>query len=229
MLFEQAQHRKDYQLFVLHDADPYGYNICRTLAEETRRMPGHAVQVIDLGLSLETALDLGLETETFTRRQALPEGLVLTEREQTYFGGTRVGHKQWRCHRVELNALTAPQLIALITQGLEAARPWQGHSPRVRAHAGGARRLPVPSQGHGGRHGGPAPRSRCPSKPPWQTSSWTEWDWTTVRQWVDTAFATQPTLRWTDGLETEARAQAGALHDAVQAAVQAHMRQQLAP
>src|SRR5262249_7153993 len=50
VLFRNAEQGKDYQLFVLHDADPYGYNIARTLREETRRMPGYQVGVTDLGL-----------------------------------------------------------------------------------------------------------------------------------------------------------------------------------
>ena len=51
VLFAQADKGQHYQLFVLHDADPDGYNIARTLREETRRMPGYAVEIIDLGSS----------------------------------------------------------------------------------------------------------------------------------------------------------------------------------
>ncbi len=40
VLFQASKQRIDYQLFVLHDADPDGYNIARTLREETARMPG---------------------------------------------------------------------------------------------------------------------------------------------------------------------------------------------
>jgi hypothetical protein len=40
VLLAKAERGPEYQLFVLHDADPHGYNIARTLQEETVRMPG---------------------------------------------------------------------------------------------------------------------------------------------------------------------------------------------
>jgi hypothetical protein len=123
-LFEKAE-KGDYQLFVLHDADPDGYNIARTLREETRRMPGYRVQVEDIGLTVEDAEDRGLLPETFTRKKALPSGLELTEREQECFvGGYRGidgnGKRVYSCTRYELNALkTAPQKIAYIEEKLQ--------------------------------------------------------------------------------------------------------------
>jgi hypothetical protein len=109
------------QLFVLHDADPDGYNIARTLREETARMPGYAVDVIDLGLTVDAAVEMGLEAETFTRERELPWALAtdLTATEQEYFEGTRVGRKHWIAQRVELNAMTGPQLVAYIERRLE--------------------------------------------------------------------------------------------------------------
>ncbi len=56
VLFANAEKARDYQLFSVRDADPHGYNIARTLREETRRMPGHRITIIDLGLKLEEAL-----------------------------------------------------------------------------------------------------------------------------------------------------------------------------
>ena len=61
---------RDMKIFVLHDADLGGYNIARTLAEATRRMPNHSVDVIDLGLTVPQAIEFGLETENFTRRRS---------------------------------------------------------------------------------------------------------------------------------------------------------------
>jgi hypothetical protein len=124
VLFDQAARHRDYQLFVLHDADPDGYNIARTLREETARMPGYAVDVIDLGLRWEDAMALGLETEEFERRRALPEGLVLSPEAQRAFTGRLLSRDygqrpRWLCHRVELNAFSAPQLVAYIAQRLE--------------------------------------------------------------------------------------------------------------
>jgi DNA topoisomerase VI subunit B len=121
VLLANAEKSRDYQLFVFRDADPYGYNIARTLREETSRMPGYNVNVIDLGLKLQAALDLGLPAEKFTRKQALPAGLELTELERKYFEGRQVGKKSWVCQRVELNAFSGPGLVAYTEQGLQAA------------------------------------------------------------------------------------------------------------
>jgi hypothetical protein len=126
-LFEHADKDRQYQLFVLHDADPDGYNICRTLREATERMPDYSVDVIDLGLHLEEGLSLGLDTEEFTRKKALPDGLVLTETGREYFEGEEVWRNEsntkraWVCERIELNAFTAPELIAYVERQLQQA------------------------------------------------------------------------------------------------------------
>src|SRR5215211_6494591 len=67
-LFEHAQGR-DFQLFVFHDADLDGYDIARVMAEETRRMPDYSVDVVDIGLTVEDALDMGLASEPFYRKK----------------------------------------------------------------------------------------------------------------------------------------------------------------
>jgi hypothetical protein len=122
VLFASANQSKDYQLFVLHDADPHGYNIARTLQAATWRMPQHNITVTDLGLKLEDALAMGLETEEFSRKKALPQYLELTDLESKYFEGERQGHgKSWLCRRVELNAMTGPQLIEYTERKLQEA------------------------------------------------------------------------------------------------------------
>jgi DNA topoisomerase VI subunit B len=120
VLFASADKDQRYQLFVVHDADPHGYNIGRTLREETERMPGHRVEVIDLGVRLADALRLGLPTEEFTRRKALPSGLKLDDVEREHFVGRPVGSKTWACRRVELNAFSGPDLIGNVERGLAA-------------------------------------------------------------------------------------------------------------
>jgi len=117
-LFARAGEGK-YQLFVLHDADPAGYNIARTMREETKRMPGYQVDVIDMGLTVEDAVDMGLDRETFTRKRALPSALDLNDLEAEWFGGQHQGRNGWICQRVELNAMTAPQLVTYIEAALE--------------------------------------------------------------------------------------------------------------
>jgi hypothetical protein len=112
VLFRYADQDKDYQIFVLHDADPWGYNICRTLRDETARMPGYRVNITDLGLRLAEALGMGLPTEEFTRKKGLPAGLQLMPLEREHFVGRKVGLRSWVCRRVELNALSGPDLVA---------------------------------------------------------------------------------------------------------------------
>ncbi|EGD51734.1 ATP-binding region ATPase domain protein [Thermoanaerobacter ethanolicus JW 200] len=121
ILFERADKQKDYKLFVLHDADPYGYNIARTLREETERMKGYSVDVIDIGLKLEEALEMGLQSETFTREQDIPNGIKenLTPLEKEWFIGKKIHNKSSLSRRIELNAMSGPQLVEYIEKKLE--------------------------------------------------------------------------------------------------------------
>ena len=75
-LFERAE-GGDYQLFVFHDADLDGYDIARVMAEETRRMPGYSVDVIDIDLTVEYALEMGLESEPFYRKKDITCELLM--------------------------------------------------------------------------------------------------------------------------------------------------------
>jgi hypothetical protein len=203
LLFAQAEQGRNYQLLVLHDVDPYGYNIARTLREETRRMPGYSVEVIDLGLKLEEALAMDLAEEEFTRRIAIPEELVLTDTEREYFEGRRVGQRAWLCRRIELNALTAPALVAYIEAHLEQA---------------GVRGKVIPPDDVLSRLAREAYRQHI-----------TRWTQRTVeellaldtirdalaealasrfpleqaRQWIEEAWARKPTLSWRDALDTK--------------------------
>jgi len=124
-LFQRADRSRQYRLFALHDADPDGYNIARAMREATRRMPDYAVDVVDVGLTLEAAVSLGLESEEFTRRKALPSDLerTLTDLGREYFIGRRVrlGKPEHVCRRVELNAFSAPQLITYVEEQLAAS------------------------------------------------------------------------------------------------------------
>jgi hypothetical protein len=115
MLLQTAQKGQKYQIFVLHDADPSGYNIARTVREETARMPGYSVEVYDLGLTVEQVLEKDLEPEEFIRSSGLPAGLELTLEEgsieREWFVGEHIREKQYRCKRVELDDMTAPETI----------------------------------------------------------------------------------------------------------------------
>jgi hypothetical protein len=67
-LFQRAE-GGDYQLFVFHDADLDGYDIARVMAEATKRMPDHFVDVVDIGLTIEDAVEMGLVSEPFSRKK----------------------------------------------------------------------------------------------------------------------------------------------------------------
>jgi hypothetical protein len=120
-LLDKAQTGQDYTIFVLHDADPDGYNILRTIQDSTKRMPDHNIEVIDLGLRVQDAIDLNISFETFTRKNQLAQGLDLNAIEKEYFGGkvTMVGTKKsWVCRRIELNAMSAGELVDYIDKGI---------------------------------------------------------------------------------------------------------------
>src|SRR5215208_7111317 len=105
-LFERAE-GGDYQLCVFHDADLDGYDIARVMAEETRRMPGYSVDVVDIGLTVEDALEMGLASEPFHRKKDISWELRMklsdTAKEYLY---QRNGYgKGISGRRFELNAI----------------------------------------------------------------------------------------------------------------------------
>lgn len=138
-LMTMAQQGEGYQILVWHDADPYGYNIARTLASETSRMPNHRVQVFDLGLKLEEALAMGLQTETFDRTEALASTVfpLLSETEYQFFEGRKIqiGPNKWiwkDCQRVEINAIPIKERVAYLDHQLAKI---QGLLPKVKPPA----------------------------------------------------------------------------------------------
>jgi DNA topoisomerase VI subunit B len=113
---------REMTILVLHDADLDGYNIARTLAEATRRMPRHSIDVIDLGLTVPQAITHGLQTENFTRKKELPAGLELDPVAREWFTGQPIpvgyGKFHYTCRRCELNAFSADELAEFIEAGL---------------------------------------------------------------------------------------------------------------
>ncbi len=128
-LLREAQERGGITVYVLHDADPDGYQIAHTLAEGTSRMPGHSLRIVDLGLTLDDARILGLSTEEFSRQQALPATLLpkLGPTEHEAWQADSVGRGPWACYRVELNAFSSPALVRYIEDRLAA----EGVGPKV--------------------------------------------------------------------------------------------------
>ena len=111
LLLARAEQAQEMTIACFHDADPYGYNIARKLKDATRA--GCRIDVIDAGLKIGEALDMGLEPEFFYRDRALPQGLELDDLEREYFEGELVGGSNtngratYLCQRVELNDLAS--------------------------------------------------------------------------------------------------------------------------
>jgi hypothetical protein len=59
-----------------HDCDHSGYIIAHTMSEETERMLGYKVDIIDLGLKVADAIRLGLPHESYIRSADLPQWMI---------------------------------------------------------------------------------------------------------------------------------------------------------
>ena len=103
-------------LFVLHDFDVAGFLILGTLNRNTRRYQfSNSIEPIDLGLRLEDIA--GLEREPAAATKTNPDIL----REQLANNGATDAEIDILLNdRVELNALTSDQLIAMIERKLKA-------------------------------------------------------------------------------------------------------------
>jgi hypothetical protein len=86
-------------------------------------MPNHSVDIIDLGLTVPQVIELGLETENFTRRKELPTDLELDEDALEWFTGEPIpaGYDKYHyaCRRCELNAFSSDELVEFIETGLQ--------------------------------------------------------------------------------------------------------------
>ena len=132
-LVQTSQKDQKYQIFVLHDADYPGYNIVRTLRDETARMPGHSVELYDLGLTVEQVIQRGKEPEEYVRSSSLPSKLepLLSPIEREWFVGEYLGKRGkkdvYSSKRFELDDLTAPETIEHIEMRLKEV----GAKPKV--------------------------------------------------------------------------------------------------
>jgi hypothetical protein len=123
-LLADACNGREYQIFALHDADPAGYNMLRTLREDTARMRDHSVEVFDLGLNYDEAVKpvaegrLGKLPETFTPKddKRIAQRIVPTLTPGELEAFTEKPYK-----RVELNALMPSEREAYIERKLIAA------------------------------------------------------------------------------------------------------------
>jgi len=116
MLIERLA-KDNIPIFCLHDFDKSGFSILATLSRDTRRYTFRKKpKVIDLGLRLEDVRELGLEDsaeDVFDDRDNDQRRLNLLEN-----GATEEEAKFLLDFRVELNALTANQLVEFIERKL---------------------------------------------------------------------------------------------------------------
>jgi hypothetical protein len=105
-LFSRAE-GGEYQLFCFHDADLDGYNIARVMREATRRMPGYSVEVVDIGLTVEDALEMRLDPEPFSRKKDISRWLLwaLSDVAKEYLYRPNSYGRGLSGERFELNAI----------------------------------------------------------------------------------------------------------------------------
>jgi hypothetical protein len=96
-----AEHDEPVTVFCVHDADAAGTMIYQTLQEETKARSARKVQIVNLGLEVDEAEDMGLEVEEIEE----------TDRRKPVADYAQEWEEWLQTHRVELNAMTTPQFI----------------------------------------------------------------------------------------------------------------------
>jgi hypothetical protein len=106
-----VEHDEPVEVFCVHDADASGTMIYQTLQEATKARGACKIKIVNLGLEPWEAVDMGLEVETIeATKRFKPVADYIRERD---------GHRweRWlQTRRVELNAMTTPQLIQWLDQ-----------------------------------------------------------------------------------------------------------------
>ena len=88
--------------------------IYQTLQEATRARGARKIKIINIGLEPWEAVDMGLEVETVEAKDAASRSPNMSPIT------TAIDWKEWlQTHRVELNAMTTPQLIEWLDQKME--------------------------------------------------------------------------------------------------------------
>jgi hypothetical protein len=96
------------RFFCVHDADGPGTMIYESLQQGTDARPGRQVEIVNLGLEPEEALEMGLATEPVERKdgRTVPVAGYVAARWQRWL----------QTHRVELNAMSTPQFLTWLDQ-----------------------------------------------------------------------------------------------------------------
>jgi hypothetical protein len=110
-----VEHEEPIEIFCAHDADASGTMIYQTLQEATRARGARKIKIINIGLEPWEAVDMGLEVETVEEKdRRKPVAEYVADHDGADW-------KEWlQTHRVELNAMTTPQLIAWLDRKMDA-------------------------------------------------------------------------------------------------------------
>src|SRR5882757_6995698 len=116
----------DIPLLLLHDFDKAGFSIAGTLQRDTRRYEfRNQIETIDLGLGLEDVTAMRLASEYQHHPKGTKDALIDNLRKNCATNEEiefmfRDFDRLRSTRRVELNAMTSPQMIALIEKKLRA-------------------------------------------------------------------------------------------------------------
>jgi hypothetical protein len=97
-----AETSEPIQVFCVHDCDADGTMIYQVLCEATRARPERKIEIINLGLDVTEAEVMGLQVEKLKEgKKARPVADYCDSADKEFLAS----------YRVELNAMTTPQLI----------------------------------------------------------------------------------------------------------------------
>jgi hypothetical protein len=100
-----VEHDEPVEVFCVHDADSSGTMIYQTLQEATRARGARKIEIVNLGLEPWEAVEMRLEVERLEETSRLKPVAA-------YVSGHGGNWENWlQTNRVELNAMTTPQLI----------------------------------------------------------------------------------------------------------------------
>src|SRR5215204_2881475 len=108
----------EYQIFCWHDADPDGYNIGRTLREETTRMPGFYCEIIDLGLTIEMGLDLANRSGVTADLGPFEKGTTVSRKLIPQLSPVAYDYFVNRRQRIEINSIDPPSFRMQLIEDL---------------------------------------------------------------------------------------------------------------
>jgi hypothetical protein len=108
-------HGEPVEVFCAHDADASGTMIYQTLQEATKARGARKIEITNIGLEPWEAIGMGLEVETIPETDAhKPVADYVADYDD------ETDWTEWlQTHRVELNAMTTPQLIAWLDEKMD--------------------------------------------------------------------------------------------------------------